>query len=51
MSFTDFMWLKLIVLIVIVFFVNLIFTAITGRSIEQVRRDREAAAPVEKQER
>ena len=38
-DFIDFMIWKLIVLAVIVFAINLVYTAITGKSIEQARRD------------
>lgn len=50
MNFTDYMLYKAIALIAIVFIVNLVFSAITGRSIEQVRRDRESAVSEEKKE-
>ena len=44
MNFTDYLLFKAIALVVLVFFANLIYTYFTGKSIEQVRRDR-AQAP------
>ena len=44
MDFTGYMICKFIVLVLLAFFGNLIFSAVTGRSLEEVRRDREAAA-------
>jgi len=44
MDFTGYMVAKFIVLVLLAFFGNLIFSAITGRSLEEVRRDTEAAA-------
>ena len=43
MSVVEFMWIKLLVLVAVVFVVNVIYAAITGRSIEQARRDRSKA--------
>lgn len=42
MSYTDWMIAKLIVLGLIVFFVSMIYTAITGKSIARVRTDTKA---------
>lgn len=39
MSFTDWMWLKLIILSALAFFVGL-YAGLTGRSIEEVLRGR-----------
>lgn len=43
MNYTDYLWIKLIVLFLIVFFVNLIYAAVTGKTIEEARRDRSSA--------
>lgn len=40
MSFVEWLLLKAIALVVIVFVVNLIYAAVTGKSIAQARRDR-----------
>ncbi len=48
MDFTGYMIIKFIVLVLLAFFGNLIFSAITGRSLEEVRRDTEAAEAREK---
>jgi len=39
MEFTDYMWIKLVVLGLLAFFGNLIFTFLTGKSLSEVRRD------------
>lgn len=44
MSFTDYMWIKLIVLGLLAFFGNFFFTLFTGKTIEEAlneRRNRE----------
>ena len=44
MNFTDYMWIKLIVLALLAFFANFFFTLITGKTIEEAlneRRNRE----------
>jgi hypothetical protein len=48
MDFTGYMIIKFIFLVALAFFGNLILSAITGRSLEEVRRDTEAAATWEK---
>lgn len=48
MDFTGYLILKFIVLVALAFFGNLIFSAVTGRSLEEVRRDTAAAAAREK---
>lgn len=40
-TFTDYLWWKLIILGGIAFFGNFIFTLMTGRTIEEVLRDKE----------
>lgn len=40
MSYTDYLWIKAIALVVIVFVVNFVYAAATGRTIEQVRNDK-----------
>jgi len=42
MDFTDWLWLKLIILGVLAFFGNLFFTLITGRTIGEALRERRA---------
>ena len=44
MDFVDFMFWKAVAIVALVFFVSMIYTAVTGRSIEQARRDRSEAA-------
>lgn len=39
MDFTDWLWIKLIGGAVIIFVVNFIYTWITGRSIQEARRE------------
>lgn len=39
MDYVDYLWIKAGAILVIVFVVNLLYSAITGRSIEQDRRD------------
>ena len=41
MEFTDYLWMKLIILGGIAFFGNFIFTLMTGRTIEEVLRDKD----------
>lgn len=41
MDFTGYMIIKFIVLVLLAFFGNFFFTLITGRSLEQVRRQAE----------
>ena len=43
MDYTDYMILKAISLCIIVFFVNLIYSFITGRTLEEARRDTHTA--------
>lgn len=43
MDFTTYMIAKFIALVLLAFFGNLIFAAVTGRSLEEVRNDTEAA--------
>lgn len=45
MDFTDFLWLKLIALCLLAFFGNLIYAAITGKSLEEARRDTDKEGP------
>ena len=40
MNYTDYLWAKAIALTVIVFVVNVVYAAITGKSIEQARNDK-----------
>lgn len=40
-TFTDYLWWKLIILGCIAFFGNFIFTLMTGKTIEEVLRDKE----------
>ncbi len=42
MEYTDYLLYKFIALVAIVFFVNLIYAAVTGRSIEQERFDKQS---------
>lgn len=40
MDYSDYLWIKFWCLIALAFFGNLIYSAITGRSLEQDRRDK-----------
>ena len=41
MNFTDYMWIKLIVLGLLAFFGNFFFTLITGKTIEEALNERQ----------
>lgn len=43
MTYGEYLVYKLIALAVIVFVVNMVYTAATGRTLEQARRDNQAA--------
>jgi heme exporter protein D len=43
-SFTDYMWIKAIAIVAVVAVVNFIYTLITGKSIEEVLRERRGRA-------
>jgi heme exporter protein D len=50
MDFGDYLIWKAVGVVVLVFLVNLVFSALTGKSIEEVRRDRQAAATRDQKE-